>query len=212
MPPVPRSRSIAVVMHLLLLFLAVSIANADDCGDFPPTHIPGKPFDSNIHARDLTSTENDRLERLFESIEGKWQGEAEEFICHGKGRFEKISDHFNLRAKVSVNSDGYIRLEADLRSSINRKSLTEIMSFYLIENRLRLDTDSSFGDIENLKVSENKFQFSTKRGFSSGYMTAGQARREIFFIFTKASNSFTTEKRVYTNDKLNSIKTMHFTR
>ncbi len=203
---------LSLLFNLLLYFPTVSTANAYDCGDLAPNYDPSKPFDPHIIARDLTKSEKDKLEKMFESLEGDWKGEAEDLICRGKKQYEKLQDLFTIRGEVKVDRDVNFRLEADLHSDINRRSHNEVIEFYLADNKLRLDTDSEAGDIENLIVTEKKVQFTTKRGIGGGYYSSSQPKREFFISLTMSSNSFTLEKRVYADSKLVSVQTRRFTR
>lgn len=205
-----RTFFISVLFCFSFSCIAVSLAYAYDCGDPSPSHEDEKPPDAGIDARDLTRSERDTIEKLFNSFVGNWQGEAEDLECHGKDNYERRRDTFTIRAEVTTDRNGNLRLESELRSAKNRNSHIETMEFYLVDNRLRLDTDSAAGDIENLEVSKNKVRFSTKRGLRSGYLMAAQPKREFFITLTKTSNSFTIEKQVYTHGKLNSASTRRF--
>lgn len=160
-----------ITFAIISFTLATNCVLAANCGD--PS--PGKVADNlygEIHIRPLTKTEHRDLSALLKGLTGRKKGKASEFICVGKDGLGKESSEAKLEVEVDFSSAGVFALNSEL--SYDKKNRTESLVLIVRPDRVRMERDSQYGDIELVSVARDKFTFIRKI-----YTGVGTGRRSV---------------------------------
>jgi len=185
-------------------------AHAYDCFEKSPSYANGQSPFENMVVRDLSRVEQDYLERLFESLTGRWQGEAADVEC--KGRMDSPSvkrTEYTAAVKIKRDRKGNIRIEMELESDKRNTTHEEVTTFYLIDEKLRSETDGAAGDVQLIEVSRNEVSF-LKRGVMSGGWWGGNTKREIYYTLSDGPNAFSIDIRYYVQGNFTFRKIRYF--
>ena len=192
------------ILALMVSMALVSISSAQQCLSPSPTTLAGGRSYDPIKDRELTREELATLQTLLKSLDGEWHGVSDTFFC------KSISDpndvepgHLTIKARVSVDRNGNLLMEAELYDPENRTGSQETLRLYLNDKRLRIDHDTGAGDVELIEVGDHKVAFLYRRVNPTGKPT-GSSRSETFVTLSTGERTLTIEKQIYIQAKLSS--------
>jgi hypothetical protein len=165
------------------------------------------PYDK-LNVRDLTQSEQSMLATLFKSLTGRWQGDGDGVQCRGSVDSPSI-EHFlySIQAEGKADYYGNLELKTKIHSITDKTNQTELIRFFLIDNKLRFDNDASAGDVELIELAKNKVKF-----LQRGRGGPGTLHREVFISLIAAMDTFTIEKKLYTQGHFTFGRVLHFKR
>lgn len=191
--------------------LAAHGVSAESCLSPSPTVQNGGDPYGPINVRELTQEEHGTLEGLFKSLAGQWQGTSDTFFCRSSGNPEDVElGHETLKARIDVDRNGNLFMDARFYSEDRRTSSLKQMWFYLKNRSLRYNNDNGTGDVELIEISENRLAFLFRRVLQHGY--SGSSRQEYFLTLTKVMDGFRIEENLYVQGRLSSGYTWQFKR
>ena len=203
---------VACIWGLIMLPGFSSSAYGAECLEESPTIRAGEDPYGAIDARDLTPAEYGRIDSLFKSLEGEWQGTASDFFCTDfKDPTKKTTEQYTLKARVRVDHFGNFLLNMDLYSPQRHVTRAELMRFYLDAKRLRINTDSNAGDVQLITVEDRKLQL-LYRLLLPGGEGKGSIHKEFFVLLSAGDNTFSIRQRIYSQGRLSSQQVWNFSR
>ncbi len=200
-----RQTSGLISLTILLMGAAlVQPAIAWEClSPSPSVEMGETPYDP-IDIRELTQSEFQVVAEMLKFMDGAWKGRAEQFFCRSdRDPTDLEVDTPTIKARVRVDRNNNLVLNAELYSERDRTSYQKNLRFYLNNRLFRINNDNGTGDVELLEVSGTKVAFFSRHVLQTN-KTGGSARQEIFYALTKTPEGFTIEKRVYVQTKLSS--------
>lgn len=193
----------AGLISLVAFFIFVPVSHSEDCFSPSPSVLAGLDIYAPVQARYLNQTEYQNLEKLFDSLERRWEGTGEEFICEGReDSADKHINQYTIEAEGDLNSSGHLYLQADLYSEKERTRKIETLRLFLEKEYIRSRYDNSSGDIELIEVSYNKLVY--RENYRIGSKSGGGLMKEVFTAIRSNYAVFTMERLVYTQGKLTS--------
>ena len=195
------SRYRIVFSVLPALFFVVPILEAAECFSPVPGLQPSEPYvHQPIVATRLSNAENSTLSKLLGSLEGNWQGKAEEVACLGEiGSSREKIKKYAMQAEVEVNSSGGLRVSASLESIENRTRRAESYRLYLASDRLSASGSDNKGDVELVELSSDSVTF-----VQSHYLRSN-IPQEIITKIMHAGQEFRIVRYFYNRGHLSSI-------
>jgi hypothetical protein len=190
------------------LLLATSHVFAYDCYSPSPSFLGGStPYDK-LNVRDLTQPEQNMLAALFKSLTGRWEGSGDGVQC--RGRVDSPSPEpllFSIQAEGKADHHGNLALKTKVRSIADKTHQIEVISFFLVDDKLRFDNEASAGDVEIIEIAQNRVKF-----LQRGRGGPGTVHREVFISMITTSNTFIIEKKVYTQGRFTFGRVLRFKR
>jgi len=153
-----RKSVLLCISFFLISSLTLHYTYANDCVSRSPSYANKKTPNDKLKVRDLTDTEQDLLRNMFQSLSGRWEGNANDTECKGRtGERYKETSTFTIKAEVKTDRNGDLRLESVLYSEEQHTRHSEIIEFFLTDNKLRFDNDSGAGDVEIIDISKSGY-------------------------------------------------------
>lgn len=181
---------------------------AQECLSLSPSIQAGKDPFAAIDVRELTAAEHEGLVRLFKSLAGDWQGQAETFFCRSTvDPADRIVEKLTAGAKVEVDHYGNLVLDGELFNAAERTRADKDLHLFLNERRVRIDHDTGAGDVEIQTIADRGLSFFYRRVVPAG-RTGGSARREYFFSLQVDGKRLNIEQTLYVQGKLSSGYTL----
>lgn len=186
---------------LLLLCFSTSTVSAAECFSPVPGLEQGEIYDHQpIVATRLSSAEHRTLKELLGSIEGTWQGDAQEEFCLGKpGAARKKIKEYVLNAEAEANSNGGLKVLLDFESVENRSNHQESFNFYLSQDWLRVGADSSKGNTELIEL------YSESVSFVQSHYLRGNIPQNVVTKVSNSAGEFRVTRYFYNHGQLSSI-------
>ncbi len=143
-----RVKHRVLLLPAIFLLLASTETVSQQCFDEAPSvRDGGDPYEFITPTR-LTSTNKKDIKKLFERLEGRWNGHSNGYFCRGtKGAVRKEVDDYRIEMKATRDSPDEIFLTANLTSKDNTTSRTEKLHLFLSENSLRVGFDDRGGEV-----------------------------------------------------------------
>ena len=163
------------------------------------------PYDA-LNVRDLTQTEQNMLAALFRSLTGRWEGDGDGVQCRGSVDSPSPEHHrFSTQAEGKADYHGNLALKTKVRSITDKTHQTEVIRFFLVDNKLRFDNDASAGDVQLIELAQDKVKF-----LQRGRGGPGTLHREVFIALIATSNTFILEKTIYSQGQLTFGRVLRF--
>jgi hypothetical protein len=167
-------------------------------GCFSPSYSiqQGRGVNEAIIPRDLLEGEYRDLQRLFQSLEGNWEGNALVLVCEGtQDKVRKVVDNYSVKSEGMMYSTGQFVLKTTLHLYLDPKKLTS-------------EPNISVADIELTSVSSDELAYVEKRQNKSG--GGALLMRETATTIKKTGEaSFSLKRVLYFNGRLTTISTWH---
>jgi hypothetical protein len=183
--------------------------SASEC--FRPSYSiqQGRGVHEAIIPRDFMEGEYQNLQKLFQSLEGNWEGNALVLVCEGtQDKVRKVFDDYSVKSEGKMPSTGEFVLKTTLYSQEKKGTHHENLHLYLDSKKLTSEPNISIADIELISVSSDKLAYVEKRQNRSG--SGASEMRETVTTFKKAGEaSFLLERILYFNGRLITISTWH---
>jgi len=180
-------------------------------GCFSPSYSvqQGRGVNEAIIPKDFTKGEYQNLQKLFQSLEGNWGGNASVLVCEEtQDKVRKVVDNYLIKSEGKMSSTGQFDLKATLHSQKKNETRDESFRLYLDPKKLALEPNISIGDIELISVSSNELAYVEKtqnRSESGG----SEMHEKVTTIKKTGEASFTLERILYYNGRLIKISTWH---
>jgi hypothetical protein len=162
--------------------------------------------------RDLMASEYRNLQELFQSLDGKWEGNARVLDCEGTpDKVRKVIENYSVKSEGKMFrtvSKRQFNLETTLYSPEKRESYQENLRLYLDPKKLTTEPDISISDIELISISTDELVYVENRQDRSG--SGALLVRETAVTIKKTGNaSFLLERINYYNGMLVTLSTWH---
>ena len=180
-------------------------------GCFSPSYSvqQGRGVNEAIIPRDFAKGEYQNLQKLFQSLEGNWEGNASVIVCEEtQDKVRKVVDNYLIKSEGKMSSTGQFDIKATLHSQKKNETRDESLYLYLDPKKLALEPNISIGDIELISVSSNELAYVEKtqnRSESGG----SEMHEKVTTIKKTGEESFTLERILYYNGRLIKISTWH---
>jgi hypothetical protein len=198
----PRySRYLVAYSVLPALFFFVATLEAAECFSPVPGLQQGERYvHQPIVATRLSNAENNILSKLLGSLDGNWQGEAEETLCLGDiDTARKRIKSYAMQAEVDMNSSGGLQIRANLVSIENRTSREESYRLFLGDDRLSASGSGSKGDVELIEL------YPDSVSFVQSHILRGNIPQEVLTKITYSGQEFRIVRYFYNHGHLSSI-------
>ena len=180
-------------------------------GCFSPSYSvqQGRGVNEAIIPRDFTGGEYQNLQKLFQSLEGNWEGNASVLVCEGtQDKVREVVDNYSVKSEGKMSSTGQFDLKATLHSQKKKTTHNEYLHLYLDPKKLTSEPNISVADIELISVSSDELAYVEKRQNRSG--SGALLMRETATTIKKTGEaSFSLERILYFNGRLITISTYH---
>jgi hypothetical protein len=180
-------------------------------GCFSPSYSvqQGRGVNEAIIPRDFTGGEYQNLQKLFQSLEGNWEGNASVLVCEGtQDKVREVVDNYSVKSEGKMSSTGQFDLKATLHSQKKKATHNEYLRLYLSKEKLTSEPNISIADIELISVSSDELAYVEKRQSRSGG-GASEMREKVTTIKKTGEASFSLERILYFNGRLITISTYH---
>jgi len=149
------------------------------------------------------------LQKLFQSLDGNWEGNALVLVCEGtQGKVRKVVDEYSVKSEGKMPTTGRFDLKATLKSHGNKGTHRENLQLYLDPKKLTSEPNVSDPDIELISVSSDELAYVEKRQNRSG--SGALLMRETVTTIKKTSEtSFSLKRIFYHNGRLITVSTWH---
>ena len=146
---------------LMLVFAMMSAqAMALECYSESPTLAEAENIFEHKPPTELTRKQQKQLEKLFDKLEGEWEGREVSFDCVGsETNARKRILNKTLTIDVEKRSDSSARINSEIYSEERRTTRYEHFRLFVVDDYLRLDGRSAAGDIELLSVESGRVSF-----------------------------------------------------
>ena len=183
--------------------------SASEC--FSPSYSiqQGRGVNEAIIPRDLMEGEYQDLQKLFQSLEGNWEGNALVLVCEGtQDKVRKVFDDYSVKSEGKMPSTGQFDLKTTLYSQEKKGTHHENLRLYLDPKKLTSEPNVSVADIELISVSADELVYVEKRQNRSG--SGALLMRETATTIKKTGEaSFLLKRILYFNGRLTTISTWH---
>lgn len=182
--------------------------SVSDC--FSPSYSirQGRGVNEAVIPRDLMEDEYQNLQRLFQSLEGNWKGNALVLVCEGTpDNVRKVVDNFSVKSEGKMHSSGEFDLKATLHSQEKNVTHLENYHLYLDPQKLASEPDISVSDLELISVSSGELAYVEKRQSRSG--SGASEMRETVTTIKKTGEAFLLERSLYFNGRLITMSTYY---
>jgi hypothetical protein len=183
--------------------------SASEC--FSPSYSiqQGRDVNEAIIPRDLMEGEYQDLQKLFQSLEGNWEGNALVLVCEGtQDKVRKVVDNYSVKSEGKMRSTGQFVLKTALYSQKKKATHNENLRLYLGPKKLTSEPNISIADIELISVSSDELVYVEKGQKRSG-SEASLMRETVDTIKKTGEASFSLERILYLNGRLVTISTWH---
>jgi hypothetical protein len=183
--------------------------SASEC--FSPSYSiqQGRGVNEAIIPRDLMEGEYQDLQKLFQSLEGNWEGNARVLVCEGyQDKDRKVVDEYSVKSEGKIHSTGQFDLKATLHSQEKKATHHENLQLYLDPKKLTSEPNSPVADIELISVSSDELAYVEKGQNRSG-SGALLMRETVTTIKKTGEASFSLKRILYFNGRLTTISTLH---
>jgi hypothetical protein len=169
----------------------------------------GRGVNEAIILRDFIEGEYQNLQKLFQSLEGNWEGNALVLVCEGtQDKVRKVVDNYSVKSEGKMHSTGQFDLKTTLHSQEKKGTHHENLQLYLDPKKLTSEANISIPDIELISVSSDELAYVEKRQNRSG--GGALLMRETATTIKKIGEaSFSLERILYFNGRLTTISTWH---
>ena len=169
----------------------------------------GRGVNEAIIPRDLMEGEYQDLQKLFQSLEGNWEGNAFVLVCEGtQDKARKVVDNYSVKSEGKMHSTGQFVLKTTLHSQEKKGTHHENLHLYLDPKKLTSEPNISVADIELTSVSSDELAYVEKRQNRSG--GGALLMRETTTTIKKTGEaSFSLKRILYFNGRLKTISTWH---
>ena len=146
---------------LMLVFAMMSAqAMALECYSESPTLAEAENIFEHKPPTELTRKQQKQLKKLFDKLEGEWEGREVSFDCVGsETNARKRILNKTLTIDVEKRSDSSARINSEIYSEERRTTRYEHFRLFVVDDYLRLDGRSAAGDIELLLVESGRVSF-----------------------------------------------------
>jgi len=169
----------------------------------------GRGVNEAIIPRDFNGGEYQNLQKLFQSLEGNWEGNASVLVCEEtEDDVRKVVDNYSVKSLCKMSSTGQFDLKATLHSQKKNETRDESLCLYLDPQKLALEPNISIGDIELISVSSDELAYVEKtqnRSESGG----SEMHEKVTTLKKTGEASFSLERILYYNGRLITISTWH---
>jgi hypothetical protein len=209
--PIPMPAKTGLLCWAVYIGFSLIVASqvfSYDCYSLSPSFSGDQtPYDKLI-VRDLTQPEQTMLETLFKSFAGRWEGDGDGAQCRGNADSPSL-EHFlySIQAEGKADYHGNLSLRTKVRSIADKTNQTEVIRFFLVDNKLRFENDGSAGDVQLIEIAHNKVKF-----LQRGRGGPGTLHREVYISLIAVGNAFTLEKMLYTQGRFTFGRVLHFKR
>jgi hypothetical protein len=182
---------------------------ASEC--FSPSYSiqQGRGVHEAIIPRDFIEGEYQNLQKLFQSLEGNWEGNAFVLVCEGtQDKVRKVVDNYSVKSEGKMPSTGQFVLKTALYSQKKKATHHENLRLYLDPKKLTSEPNISIADIELISVSSDELVY-VEKGQSRSGSGASLMREKVTTIKKTGEASFSLERILYLNGKLIKISTWH---
>jgi|GEM_PF-2903400 len=182
---------------------------ASEC--FSPSYSiqQGRGVNEAIIPRDFIEGEYQNLQKLFQSLEGNWEGNALVLVCEGtQDKVRKVVDNYSVKSEGKMRSTGQFVLKTALYSQKKKATHHENLRLYLGPKKLTSEPNISIADIELISVSSDELVYVEKGQKRSG-SEASLMRETVDTIRKTGEASFSLERILYLNGRLITINTWH---
>jgi hypothetical protein len=183
--------------------------SASEC--FSPSYSiqQGRDVNEAIIPRDFIEGEYQNLQKLFQSLEGNWEGNALVLVCEGiQDKVRKVVDNYSVKSEGKMRSTGQFVLKTALYSQKKKATHHENLRLYLGPKKLTSELNISIADIELISVSSDELVYVQKGQKRSG-SEASLMRETVDTIKKTGEASFSLERILYLNGRLITINTWH---
>lgn len=196
-----RLRYLEKYSLLLLLCFFNSMLSAAECFSPLPGLEQGEAYvPQPIIASRLSNSEYNSLRELFGSLEGNWQGEAEEVLCLGDRESARMNiKKYDLQAEVDVNSSGELKIRANLESIENRTRREESYRLFLKSDRLTVSASENKGEVELVEL------YSDSVTFAQSQILRSLIPQEVLTKISHSGREFRIVRYFYNHGYLSSI-------
>jgi len=182
---------------------------ASEC--FSPSYSiqQGMGVNEAIIPRDLMEGEYQDLQKLFQSLDGNWEGNALVLVCEGtQDKVHKVVDEYSVKSEGKMPTTERFELKATLKSHGKKGTHRENLQLYLDPKKLTSEPNISDPDIELISVSSDELAYVEKRQNRSG--SGALLMRETVTIIKKTGEtSFSLKRIFYHNGRLITVSTWH---
>ena len=169
----------------------------------------GRDVNEAIIPRDLMEGEYQELQKLFQSLDGDWEGNALVLVCEGtQDKVRKVVDEYSVKSEGKMPSTGQFVLKTTLHSQEKNETHLENLQLYLDPKKLASEPNSPVADIELISVSSDELAYVEKGQKRSG-SEASLMRETVDTIKKTGEASFSLERILYLNGRLITINTWH---
>jgi hypothetical protein len=182
---------------------------ASEC--FSPSYSiqQGRGVHEAIIPRDFIEGEYQNLQKLFQSLEGNWEGNAFVLVCEGtQDKVRKVVDNYSVKSEGKMRSTGQFVLKTALYSQKKKATHNENLRLYLGPKKLTSEPNISIADIELISVSSDELVY-VEKGQSRSGSGASLMREKVTTIKKTGEASFSLERILYLNGRLITINTWH---
>jgi len=153
--------------------------------------------------------EYQNLQKLFQSLEGNWEGNALVLVCEGtQDEVRKVVDNYSVKSEGKLHSTGQFDLKTTLHSQKKKATHQENLRLYFDPKKLTSDPNISVADIELISVASGDLVYVEKRQNRSG-SGALLMRETVTTIKKTGETSFSLKRILYHSGRLTTISTYH---
>lgn len=209
---IPTQRlPMANLARALVLILLPGFAHGEECFVPSPSATKGEAITEEIAIRDLTRSEYQQVETLFNGLKGRWRGSAQELECQGTLEDVKRKEvDFSAEAVMELDSKGELSIDLKRESSKEGIDHQDHMSLHLVDKRLRVDDENPAGDVEILKVGSGTVSFLKKNIHRA--QRGGVVTQENVTVIELAGQKLRVKLTTYTNGVLTAVNSFELNR
>jgi hypothetical protein len=182
-------------------------AKALDCYSDSPSVAEGRTVSEHIRPRDLADGEHQDLEKLLQSLAGKWSGTVEVESCRDiEDEVVTETEEYSVESKIDWRRSGQFSIKSSLSSEAKRSTHQDVL--YLCLNRQRLSTvcNLAVSNIELMTVASDELVYVQKTSKRPnrlyGEVGSDKVRETITAIKKNGDSSFTLVKLIFPQGKL----------
>ena len=193
---------------IVLGFMLLTSANvpASDCFSPSPSIEAGRGAYDEIIPGELEEGGYEALEKLLESLDGRWEGTAEVLVCLGTedDPIEEV-DQYSIDSKVSMRRSGGFAIKSTLTSREKRQKLHETIRLHLSKRQLATEGNRSVSDLELISASNSELIYLRKVNRQGSFGNARKVEERVTAIQKTDDESIVVEQQVYLQGVLKSI-------
>ena len=195
------------IFSIFLLLTSPHNALAVECFSSPPSVEDGRGLLEPVKARDLVDGEFQSLEKLLQSLSGRWTGTAEVEVCRDTGDgIITENEEFSIESKIDFRQRSEFSINSKFSSLEKVTKYQDAIYLCLDRNRLATICNVSVSDIELITATQDKLEYVQKTfkrpNRLAGEVGADKVREAIIGIQKTDDTSFTIERLIYLQGKL----------